>query len=285
MEPHVYQRKVDLSAGNDSLALIARHIPRGARVLELGTATGYFSRALTEELGCEVDGVELDPEMAREARPWCRKLVVGSLESIVLKQCFPRAAYDAIVCADVLEHLVDPSRVIKQLPALLSSRGVVLVSVPNAAYGGIIAELMLGDFQYRPEGLLDRSHLRFFTRKSVVRLFETCGFRVESVQTTCRYFEHSEFCDAISGQPEAIRQHLASLQDADSYQFILRVVPNVRGTATFVPVDEDAVLEPVNQCAGAASRTKVRLPRFFRSLADSISSALRNVYSAMRRRG
>lgn len=259
MDQHIYQRKVDLAATNDSLALIARHIPHGARVLELGTATGYFSKALTQELGCEVDGVELDPEMAREAKPWCRKLLVGSLDQLVLSEHFPIGAYDAVVCADVLEHLVDPSRVIKQLPALLSPRGVVLVSVPNAAYGGIIAELMQGDFRYREEGLLDRSHLRFFTRKSVTSLFEGHGFAVESLKTTCRYFEHSEFCDAVSSLPEDIRQYLAGLPDADSYQFILCVKP--------------------------AARNDGKLSRYSRRSLSSIWSTLKYVYSTARRRG
>ncbi len=75
--------------------------------------------------------------------------------------------YDCIVCADVLEHLKTPERVLTQCKELLKPGGRLIVSVPNAGYCGLVAELMQGEFRYRREGILDNTHLRFFTRKSL----------------------------------------------------------------------------------------------------------------------
>lgn len=228
---HIYRRRLDLSAANDSLAMVASHIPQSSWVLELGAATGYFAHALSQEKGCRVDGVELDPVMAREARPWYRRLVVGDLDRLALTDYFPPGGYDTVVCADVLEHLRSPETLLRQLPALLTAGGQVLVVVPNAGYAGIIAELMQGDFRYRPEGLLDRTHLRFYTRRSLIRMCEDCGFSVVSVATTLRHFEHSEFADAVAQLPEPVLKHLAGLADADAYQFVARLQPSRREAA------------------------------------------------------
>jgi 2-polyprenyl-3-methyl-5-hydroxy-6-metoxy-1,4-benzoquinol methylase len=83
------------------------------------------------------------------------------LDQVDLRDIFVGEQYDCIVCADVLEHLKSPERVLEQCRHLLKPGGRLLTSVPNAAYCGLLAELLLGEFRYRDEGLLDRTHLRF----------------------------------------------------------------------------------------------------------------------------
>lgn len=217
---HRYSRRIDLDS-QDSLARIARKIKRGSRILELGVATGYFSRFLRKKLECVVDGVEIDPVMAEEAKPWCRKLLVGDLEQVCLSEHFPQRSYDHVVCADVLEHLRDPAYVLEQLPDLLNRNGNVLISIPNIAYAGLILELISGGFSYRDEGLLDRTHLRFFTKTSFLDLLQTLSYTIVEVDRVHLPFEMSEFASIVEQADPLLRDRLAALPDSDVYQYII----------------------------------------------------------------
>ena len=143
--------------------------------------------------------------------------------------------YDYIVCADVLEHLRDPERLVAQLPALLTPAGRLLLSIPNVSYAGLIGALINGDFQYRPEGLLDATHLRFFTRKSLLQWIEGCGMHATRIDTVTMPIDQSEFArDHLESLPPAVLRTLLALPDALTYQFIVDVEPAGSGTALIV---------------------------------------------------
>src|SRR4051794_19609728 len=110
-----YDRSADME-GNDSLSDIARAIAPRSRVLDLGSSTGKLGLYLRRRKDCLVDGVEIDAEAASAARPQYRTLLQLDLETADLRTSFAEASYDAIVCADVLEHLRDPGRLLDQLP-------------------------------------------------------------------------------------------------------------------------------------------------------------------------
>jgi 2-polyprenyl-3-methyl-5-hydroxy-6-metoxy-1,4-benzoquinol methylase len=93
-----------------------------------------------------------------------------------------RESFDVAICADVLEHLVDPWAALKRLAALLKPGGTLIVSIPNARdYTLALGLLFAGDFQYRDEGLLDKGHLRFFCKKNMVQLVREAGFQVVKI--------------------------------------------------------------------------------------------------------
>ena len=192
-----YDRSADLE-GEDSLSAIARLIGPGATVLDLGAATGKLGLYLRDHKSCVVDGVELDAKAAALARPNYRKLLELNLEDVRLTEHFPRGAYDAIVCADVLEHLRDPGRILDQLPELLASNGRAFLSIPNVAYAGVVAGLLSGEFRYGPTGLLDETHLRFFTRSSIADLLAKHGFHAASMQPLYLPLQRSEFRSTCS---------------------------------------------------------------------------------------
>ncbi|MCU1253870.1 MAG: glycosyl transferase, family 2 [Candidatus Angelobacter sp.] len=151
---------------------------QGRRILEFGCSTGFLSRHLVER-GCIVTGIEIDAEAADKARRWCERVLVADLN----KQDWIRglsADYDTILFGDVLEHLVDPENVLRKASELLAPGGRVIICLPNIAHWTIRASLLRGKFKYTSTGILDVTHLRFFTPKTARKLIENTGYEVIS---------------------------------------------------------------------------------------------------------
>lgn len=216
---HVYLRSITQDE-RTSLSVLAGLITPQARVLDLGCGSGALGQYLVHTKGCSVDGVTLNEAEAAHARPHYQRVVVDNLETCDLLTTFAGQRYDAIVCADVLEHLSRPERILAACRELLTPSGQLLISVPNASYCGLIAELMQGEFRYREEGLLDRTHLRFFTRQSLTRFLGEQRWAVDSIDTICRELPESEFQVAFDRLPPAAARHLLGVPDALTYQFI-----------------------------------------------------------------
>lgn len=173
---------------SESHRLVLQEVPPGARVLDVGCATGYLAAELTRK-GCTVDGVEFDPVAAEQARRpgRCREVVVGDLESPLTREAVSAmlgaTPPDVVVCADVLEHLRDPWSTLAWLHTLLGAggpgrQGRAVISVPNIAHWTARRALLRGRFDYTDFGLFDRTHLRFFTRASAAELARRAGFAV-----------------------------------------------------------------------------------------------------------
>lgn len=218
---HVYDREIHGSE-RTSLSVLSAHIPPGARVLDLGCGSGAVGRFLTRRGdGAVIDGLTLNTEEAALAAPDYRRVEVANLDSADLAALFAGSQYDAIVCADVLEHTRHPQQVLASARRLLAGNGRVLISIPNAGYCGLIAELMAGEFRYRPEGLLDETHLRFFTRRALTRFLAENGWAIDSLETIQRALPESEFRAAFDALPAPVARHLLALPDALTYQFIV----------------------------------------------------------------
>ncbi len=222
MPAHRYERAPGGIGPDDSLQRLAAWVAPGSTVLELGPASGYFTRRLRDGLGCTVDAVELDPAMAEQARPYCRRLVVGDLARLDLDAALCGARYQVIVAADVIEHVAHAEPVLEQLKTLLAPGGMLLVSVPNVAYAGLVAALLEGRFEYRDEGLLDRSHLRFFTRDSLAALLARCGLHPHDWAPVFRPLLESEFRLRLETLPVALREALLAPPHALCYQWLVR---------------------------------------------------------------
>jgi methionine biosynthesis protein MetW len=160
--------------------LVLEAVPLGARVLDVGCATGYLAAELAAR-GSAVVGVEADPAAAAEAAAACERVVTGDVESADCRAALAGLApFDAIVCADVLEHLRDPWTALGSLAPLLRSGGRAVLSVPNIGHWTARRALLRGRFPYAAHGLFDRTHLRFFTRASARELAAAAGLRVRA---------------------------------------------------------------------------------------------------------
>lgn len=151
---------------------------KGRRILELGCADGFISRHLKER-GCYVTGLEVDAQAAERARQWCDNVINYDLN----RPDWPAhvgTGYDTVLCGDVLEHLVNPELVLRQVRELLPPGGRALVCVPNIAHLRIRLKLLFGKFEYESTGIMDMTHLRFYTYSTARKLIESAGFRVQS---------------------------------------------------------------------------------------------------------
>jgi 2-polyprenyl-3-methyl-5-hydroxy-6-metoxy-1,4-benzoquinol methylase len=163
-----------------SMTMMIDRVPMGARVLDVGCASGYLADPLRDLRGARhVDGIELDSRDAALAKQTCRDVIVGSAEDPSTYQKL-RGPYDAILFGDVLEHLRDPAAALRAVRPLLAPGGVVISSIPNIAHYTIRAHLFEGRFDYADSGILDRTHLRFFTRATLIDLHHENGYVVQS---------------------------------------------------------------------------------------------------------
>lgn len=153
---------------------------RGRRALDVGAADGFLAERLTAQ-GWSVTALERDPELAARARGRCKEVIVADLESA---PPLLRGPFDAIVYGDVLEHLSDPRAALRALDRTLAPGGTVIVSVPNVAHLWMRLSLLIGRFDYADRGILDRTHLRFFTRRTLLALLREAGLSVGELAVT-----------------------------------------------------------------------------------------------------
>jgi 2-polyprenyl-3-methyl-5-hydroxy-6-metoxy-1,4-benzoquinol methylase len=157
------------------------------RVLDLGCAEAVFAATVKERTGAEVWGIEFDPEAAERARAVIDRVLVGDADAQIAE--LPDTYFDAVICNDILEHLVDPGATLKRLRRKLKPEGVIVASIPNIRYAPALSKVVFRkDFPQDDEGIFDRTHLRFFTRKSIVRLFETAGFTMRRMKGINAYY-------------------------------------------------------------------------------------------------
>lgn len=152
---------------------------QGLRVLDLGCAAGLLGEELLRRgTAREVHGIEIDAQVAAAASQRLQRVWVGDLDSFDLGQT--DGPYDVVIAADVLEHLRDPWDALRRLHAVLVPGGRVVSSIPNLRYWKIVGDLVLrGRFDYTDEGILDRTHLRFFTRHTIPELFTSTGYSLD----------------------------------------------------------------------------------------------------------
>ena len=155
--------------------------PHAAAVLEVGCGAGATLHWLKHSGRCErCVGVELFESAAAIARGRVDELLVGNAEALLPGPLAP-ASFDLVLCLDVLEHMVDPWAFMARVQLLLKPGGTVIASIPNVRHLRVVLGLLLaGRWRYEESGILDRTHLRFFTRESALALMTPPGLQLSA---------------------------------------------------------------------------------------------------------
>lgn len=222
----VYDYAFDLESDR-SASRVARLVGKNKTILEVGCGPGSQSKVFREQLGCDVVGIEIDPVRAEKARTYCREVHVANLDTDDLGDFLENEKFDVVVCADVLEHLRNPDALLIRLKDFLKAGGYLVTSIPNITHASIVYEMMHGRFEYRTQGLLDSTHIKFFSCASALSIIEDAGYWVADLQKARSLPQHTEFkTNPISAEDKQILAAIRSRNpDADTYQFIIKAHP------------------------------------------------------------
>jgi 2-polyprenyl-3-methyl-5-hydroxy-6-metoxy-1,4-benzoquinol methylase len=168
----------DLQYYNNSRPDILGFVPENTgKILDVGCGQGAFLEQVKNLSGATTWGIEVKKEIAEKALGKADKILVGNVEEHI--DSLPENYFDCITFNDVLEHLQDPNLVLKMIGPKLSENGIIIASIPNVRYCKNLFELIFRkDWHYVESGILDSTHLRFFTKKSMKRMFNESGFAV-----------------------------------------------------------------------------------------------------------
>jgi SAM-dependent methyltransferase len=219
--------KIDLSNTNKKHTKEIELIGRNKRVLEFGCYEGMVAGLLFER-GCTVTGIELDRQAAEMARNVCDRVIVADIEEIDLLGEFKEERFDVGLFGDVLEHLQDPGKVLVQMRQLLAPGGFIVISVPNIAHASIRLMLLGGNFDYSEFGILDDTHVQFFTYDSIKTLLDSCGYMVEVVdpaEVVISPVRLQEELDPLGvGDLKQITEALSDWKST-AFQYVVRAFP------------------------------------------------------------
>lgn len=221
MIKHRYAHEIDPNGGS-AAAVLARMVEPGQRVLELGTGPGTVTRILHSK-GCQVTGVEMDPETLATCAPFCERTIQANLEDPDWAAPLAGEKFDAVICADVLEHLRNPRPLLQQLHSFLKPGGSVLMSLPNASHLTVVASLLGGRFPYQKNGLLDHTHLKFYGREDLDALLRECGLLWQhwhTVQVDPAQAELKAYWHQLDEDEQTFLK--AKCTDGEVYQHVVR---------------------------------------------------------------
>jgi 2-polyprenyl-3-methyl-5-hydroxy-6-metoxy-1,4-benzoquinol methylase/glycosyltransferase involved in cell wall biosynthesis len=236
---HLLDQDMHLQTLNPSYAptgLLEMVAPAPKRVLDVGCFCGGSGRFLKRRFpGCEVVGVEMLAKAAAMAAEVYDRVLVGALEAIDLeREGILPGSFDAIIAADVLEHMYHPWQTLQRLRPLLAPGGALYVSLPNLRNVRILSELAKGRFQYAGAGILDVTHIRFFTRKSALEMLEQTGFAVDDLRVNpdpslASLFEGKDLGQLHELELDGLKLVGLGLEDVlelSALQFYLRATPS-----------------------------------------------------------
>lgn len=203
-------KKLDpLNIDRQSVSLIRE----GSRVLEIGCATGFVGEYLIKDKNCNVVGIELGKEESREAEKKLSLVFCGNIEDEkIVKDIAKLRKFDVIYASALVEHLKDPWEALRNWQKFMNKDGYLIITTSNIAHWTIRLNLLRGRFSYEDYGILDNTHLRFFTPVTFKKLVEDCGYKIE-------YFA----IDPVGGGFPRISKYLSKLfPDIFAYQMLIK---------------------------------------------------------------
>lgn len=218
-----YEGKIDLSIKNNSHTLAFDLISNDScgkkcMILEVGCSTGYFGHAL-KNAGNIVWGIEMNHVAAEKAKSVLDNVYVGSIEEFLADAANQNLKFDYVTFGDVLEHLPNPEKVLQACKLILSEDGAIIASIPNVAHIAVRLMLLEGRWEYSKLGIMDNTHLRFFTKSSIVEMFNMSALYIRDMD--CVRIAIDSTGIKVN---EAIRKHVEPILkdgEQDVFQYVL----------------------------------------------------------------
>ena len=220
-----YDFTLDLTDQNNTQYLINEQIKDGSRVLEFGPANGRLTKHLKENRNCRLTIVEIDAEAGESAKKFAEESFLGPDDGDIEKFHWTKISgkFDAIIFEDVLEHLHCPDLVLKKCIPLLNEDGRILVSVPNIVHNSVLVEMLNDRFDYTKVGLLDNTHVHFFTYASFRKMVKDCGLFIENVQPVYSRLGNNEIDNSWDEVPSQLERFLRERTQGSIYQYVYSI--------------------------------------------------------------
>jgi lipopolysaccharide biosynthesis protein/2-polyprenyl-3-methyl-5-hydroxy-6-metoxy-1,4-benzoquinol methylase/uncharacterized coiled-coil protein SlyX len=224
-------QSLDLGNHNVALSKIFHLVKEGSRVIDFGCSSGYLAKELFERKKCLVTGVDIHAEDLQVAQQFCEQTFVADLDTDDWLGNV-QGKYDYVIFADVLEHLKYPLKVLEQVKSFLSPGGKILISIPNIAHASIRLELLQGSFEYEQFGILDDTHLKYWTKESFLRMANKLGLFAEHVDMVQKDIPRNILEKYTS--EESLIQKLRE-PDALAYQYVFALAPGKENVISQAP--------------------------------------------------
>ncbi len=220
-----YRYKLNLTNPESVHSKIISEISKNSKVLEVGCYTGYMTEYLTKVLNCKVTGIEIDEVAGKFAEKFAEKIIIGDVETLDLEKYLNGEKFDYIILADVLEHLKEPEKTVKKLLKFIKNNGLFLISIPNVSHGSLALELLDGRWDYNRIGLLDVTHLRFFTIFNFLDLLERCGLFPVKIDRVKVSPQDTEFKTLWDKYPKEITSYIEKVNpEFRTYQYVIKAI-------------------------------------------------------------
>jgi len=198
------------------------------RVVEVGCSSGALAKAYTTiNPKCNYTGIDIDTAFAEMAKSSCNEVICDNIETLSENEFIRLFPSDCWVFGDALEHLYDPWALLKRIRPHLAPNSQIITCIPNAQHWSVQARLNSGLFRYEDQGLLDRTHIRWFTRITMIELFESTGYRI--IEGFPRIFDEparEQVLPAIRAMAIAIgADPQQAVEDAMPMQWVIKAVP------------------------------------------------------------
>lgn len=215
-----YDVLLDMNS-NDSHTIMLKQIKKGSKVLEFGSANGKMTQYMKETLGCDVYIVEYDKEMYESAIKYATDGICGDIVDLEWLK-WSGISFDYILFGDVLEHLVNPNKIIIETEKVIKSNGKIIISIPNVTHNDVILKACNERFDYTPLGLLDETHVHFWGEKNLDSLVKDTQYYINNFDYTL--WDTGKTEQAIDVSTELNRELVSVLNERDFgnvYQFIV----------------------------------------------------------------
>lgn len=216
---HKYEYKVE---PNSAGAKVLRMVGQGKRVLEVGSGPGSITRLLKSN-DCWITALELDERAIEIVSQYCERVLPCDLNTPGWASAVSKyGKFQAVVAADVLEHLYDPLATLRAMSSLLEEDGDLIVSLPHIGHNAVFACLAEADFAYQDWGLLDKTHIRFFGIRNIQQLFNDAGLKIIEAEFVVKPPEKTEFADRWRRAPSTLKRSLAHNRFGLVYQVVVK---------------------------------------------------------------